>query len=186
MRPVVGVSPGQNETEFSDATLTSRIREGDVTAIEHVFAKYASSMLALATQLIGSQSDAEDVVQDLFVGLPTAARSYIEQGQLEAWLRRITVRLCLMSMRRDRNRRQVSLEEMEPADPSSRMITQIALSDAIMKLPVGLRLVFVLKEIAHYTHAEIGSIIGIRPGTSEVRLFRAIRLLRKTLGQQHD
>ena len=186
MRPVVGVTSRQQNPQFSDAILMSRLRDGDLTTIDHLFAKYSSSMLGLATQLLGSQSDAEDVVQDLFVGLPTASRSYVEQGQLEAWLRRITVRLCLMSMRRDRNRRQVSLEEREATDPSSQMITQIALSDAIMRLPAGLRLVFVLKEIAHYTHAEIGSIIGIRPGTSEVRLFRAIRILRKTLGQSND
>lgn len=166
----------------SDATLILRLRDGDLAAISLLFARHAGTMLSLATQITGSQADAEDVIQDLFVGLPTAARSYVEQGQFERWLRRVTVRMSLMSLRRDRSRGHVSLEQLEPLDPSVNMVSGIELSDAIRSLPEGLRVVFVLKEIAHYTHAEIGSFLGIRPGTSEVRLFRAIRILRKTLG----
>src|SRR5688500_3371974 len=130
----------------SDSALMFRLREGDLAALDTLFDRHASAMLGLATQIIGSPADAEDVVQDLFVGLPTAARSYVEQGQFEPWLRRITVRLCLMSLRRDRNRRQVGLEQLEPADPTSRMVSHIALSDAIRQLPAALRVVFVLKE----------------------------------------
>jgi RNA polymerase sigma-70 factor (ECF subfamily) len=179
-------SKEQKSFPLTDAALMSRLREGDLTAIEPLYARYASPLLGLASQIIGSRPDAEDVVQDVFVGLPTAARSYVEQGQFEAWLRRVTVRMCLMSLRRDRSRRQVGLDQLESTDPSSVMVSRIALTDAIRNLPPSLRVVFVLKEIAHYTHAEIGSMMGIRRGTSEVRLYRAIRILRKTLGARHD
>jgi len=165
----------------SDAILMSRLREGDLAAVEPLFQKYASSLLALAAHITGSKEDAEDIVQDVFVGLPVSARAYIEAGQLERWLRRVTVRMCLMAMRRDRNRRQVGLDHVQPTDPSLRMLSQITLSEAVRNLPSTLRTVFVLKEIGHYTHAEIGSMLGIRPGTSEVRLFRAVRILRKIL-----
>jgi RNA polymerase sigma-70 factor (ECF subfamily) len=48
-------------------------------------------------------------------------------------------------------------------------------------LPNDLRVVFVLSDMEGYSHAEIGSMLGIRAGTSQVRLYRARRRLRALL-----
>ena len=58
---------------------------------------------------------------------------------------------------------------------------RLSLERAINALPSLLRTVFVLREIEHYSHEEIAEILGIRRGTSEVRLYRAIRILRTLL-----
>jgi RNA polymerase sigma factor (sigma-70 family) len=55
------------------------------------------------------------------------------------------------------------------------------LQRAVAGLPDSLRAVFVLKEVEGYTHAEIGALLGITPGASEVRLCRALRRLRERL-----
>jgi RNA polymerase sigma-70 factor (ECF subfamily) len=60
----------------------------------------------------------------------------------------------------------------------------IAVQRAIDALPASLRVVFVLREIEGYSHAEIGELLEIKPNASEVRLHRAIRSLRRTLGGQ--
>ena len=168
-----------------DAAIVARLRRGDLTAVELLFKRYAASLLGLATRITGSPANAEDIVQDVFVGLPVAIRNYAENGQFVAWLHRVTVRTCLMFLRRDQRRNEVSLDEERSSNPSDTMLDRLALEEAINKLPTPLRIVFVLKEIEHYTHAEIASLLGIRKGTSEVRLFRAIRILRTTL-ERHD
>jgi RNA polymerase sigma-70 factor (ECF subfamily) len=56
-----------------------------------------------------------------------------------------------------------------------------ALERALATLPDALRSVFVLKEVEGYSHSEIADLLGIRRGTSEVRLLRAIRRLRQEL-----
>jgi RNA polymerase sigma-70 factor (ECF subfamily) len=48
-------------------------------------------------------------------------------------------------------------------------------------LPDPLRVVFTLKEVEGYSHAEIAELLGIRSGTSEVRLHRAKARLRQLL-----
>jgi len=53
---------------------------------------------------------------------------------------------------------------------------------AIDALPDALRVVFVLREVEGYSHAEIGELLEITTNASEVRLHRAIRALRRTLG----
>lgn len=164
--------------------MIERLRAGDLTAINPLYAKHGASLLRLVYRLTSSIADAEDVVQDVFVGLPRAARKYAEQGSLGAWLSRVTVRIALDRMRRRQRQREVRLDLItEPAngvDPD-RILSHLALSSAIAALPDKLRIVFVLKEIEGYSHAEVGRMLGIRRGTSEVRLLRAIRTLRAFL-----
>jgi len=55
------------------------------------------------------------------------------------------------------------------------------LERAIRELPETLRAVFVLKEVEGLSHAEVAGVLGIRIGTSEVRLHRAMKKLREYL-----
>jgi RNA polymerase sigma-70 factor (ECF subfamily) len=48
-------------------------------------------------------------------------------------------------------------------------------------MPESLRVVFVLKEVEGYDHAEIADLLSISPGAARVRLHRAWRLLRSRL-----
>ena len=73
-------------------------------------------------------------------------------------------------------------EEAVSAGTANPQERGLILNEAIAALPDELRAVFVLREVEGYSHAEIGEMLGIRRGTSEVRLFRAIRLLRRSLG----
>ena len=58
---------------------------------------------------------------------------------------------------------------------------RMSIDRALEQLTPNLRSVFVLHDVEGYSHIEIGSLLGIRSGTSEVRLFRARTLLRATL-----
>lgn len=154
----------------------------DTDAIAELYRRYAPSLMAVAYRLLMSREDAEDVVHDLFVGLPEALRKYEERGSMESWLKRIVVRL---SLSRIRARRDVALDEagdlaVLPSDPTSR----IELQRALAGLASSLRVVLVLKEIEGFSHVEIARMLRISVGASEVRLHRALRQLRDTLSEK--
>jgi len=137
--------------------------------------------MAVAYRLLMSRADAEDVVHDLFVGLPEALRRYEERGSMESWLKRIVVRLALSRLRA---RRHVTLDAVpdlavKPHDPVNRVAVQRALAE----LSPSLRAVLVLREIEGFSHAEIATLLGISAGASEVRLHRALRQLRGALSE---
>jgi len=156
---------------------------GDLDALDALFHRHASALLNLARRITGSAVDAEDVVQDLFVGLPMAVRRYAERGSFGAWLRTVTVRLALDRVRRRTRRHEVALDLAgEQTAVSETPEVRWDLEGAIAVLPDDLRMVFVLKEVEGFFHAEIGRLLGIRTGTSEVRLHRAVRALRRALG----
>src|SRR4029079_17621038 len=93
-----------------DPDLIPRIRRGDPAALTAVYRAFGGALLALARRLTGSESDAEDVLHDLIVGLPDAMRNYDERGKFRAWLKQVVVRMCLMRLRAARRRRETGLD----------------------------------------------------------------------------
>lgn len=173
--------------EPTDATVVARAGEGDPDALGILYRRFAAPLMRLAYHVTGAQDDAQDVLHDVFLGLPEALRRYEERGSLEAWLKRVTTRVALTRLRRRDGRREVPLPTSgEPAIGSDEacVTRRLLLAQALRSLPDSLRAVFVLKEIEGYTHQEIGTVLGIGIGTSQVRLHRAIKHLRKQLGTQ--
>lgn len=68
----------------SEALLVTRLRAGDADAIEGLYSIHAHGLFGLAYRLTNSRPDAEEIVQDVFVGLPLAVRTYAEQGAFGA------------------------------------------------------------------------------------------------------
>ncbi len=65
-------------------------------------------------------------------------------------------------------------------------VNRHTLRRAVDELPDKLRTVVILKLVEGYSHQEIGELLGIRRGASEVRLSRALARLREKLGGQND
>jgi len=154
----------------------------DAQVLGALYDTYASQLFRLAYRLLGTREDAEDVVHDVFVGLPEALAHYEERGRLGAWLRRVTVRVALMRQRSRERRREISLHSAaEVPTPAGLTPEQIELQAAVNALPGALRSVLVLKEMEGYSHAEIAALLGISAVTSRVRLYRAMRSVRERL-----
>jgi RNA polymerase sigma-70 factor, ECF subfamily len=171
---------------FDPAQLVARVREGSGDALSELYARYGNVLMAVAFRLTGSRADAEDVLHDVFLGLPEALRHYDERGVLESWLKRVTARVALTRLRSRGRAREVSFDDDDVLPPSQKSMEGLAglitVQRAVESLPDSLRVVFVLREIEGYSHAEIGDLLHITPNASEVRLHRAIRSLRRMIG----
>jgi len=168
------------------ATLISlaAIRAGDPDALAACYRAHAPALMALALRLTASRQDAEDIVHDVFVGLPEALARYDERGQFGAWIARVTTRVALMRQRQVRQRGDVSLvgiAELAISAPDGDPVLQEKVLQALATLTPSLRHVFVLRVIEGYSHAEIASLLEISTNTSEVRLHRAVQQLRRLL-----
>lgn len=167
----------------SDAELAAQTRRGDQDALAALYERHAAAAMAAAYRLTGSAHDAEDVLHDVFLGLPEALQRYEERGTLGAWIRRLTVRVTLNRMRAERRRGEVPLDAApEPALRSEAdALAAAALGGALASLPYTLRAVFVLKAVEGYSHAEIAALLEISVAASEARLSRAVKALHRLL-----
>ena len=173
-------SPDVNPAALAEQARAGRV--GHTRALGELYRLYGQALFRVAYRLTGSREDAEDVLHDVFVGLPEALERYQERGRLDAWLRRLTARQALMRLRKGR-RQELRLEQHdEPAQPSGREGELGDLQAAIDALPRPLRSVLVLKEVEGYSHSETAEMLGISVVTSRVRLMRAMGRLRGMLG----
>jgi RNA polymerase sigma factor (sigma-70 family) len=171
----------------STPALLALARRGSLDALADLYNAHGRRLFALAYTITDSREDAEDVVHDVFLGLPEALRQYDERGAGEAWLKRVTARVALSRLRSRRRNREVELTRAQEVpvanqDVSSPIAATVA--RAIDSLPLNLRQVFRLREIEGYSHAEIAELLDISISASHVRLHRAIRFLRERLAPQ--
>src|ERR1043165_8385605 len=98
---VIPASETRHEIGRTDAQLVVATRSGDMSALAEIYDRYARRLMAVAYRLLASREAAEDVLHDVFVGLPEALRRYEERGRLESWLKQVTARVALSALRHD-------------------------------------------------------------------------------------
>src|SRR5881409_2385591 len=103
----------------SPGSLIAEARAGSPDALSALYLEHGAALFRIAYRLVGAREDAEEVVHDVFVGLPEALGRYEERGSLAAWLRRVTARVALMRLRSDKRRREVTLDDTaEQSEPT--------------------------------------------------------------------
>lgn len=161
---------------MDDETLAAAAAAGEVSALGGLFTRYADVVFQAAYRITASIPDAEDVLQDVFVGLPRALQRYRPQGSFAAWIAKVATRTALMRLRRSPRREQSLRADPEPAEEID-PIRHIAVREALMTMPPGVRMVFLLREVSGYSHDEIAAMLDISIAASRVRLHRAWRRL---------
>jgi RNA polymerase sigma-70 factor, ECF subfamily len=163
-------------------TVIEAARGGSPEALASLYREHGAALFRLAYRLTGTREEAEDVVHDVFVGLPEALARYEERGNLRSWLKRVTARVALMRLRASRRRREVALDGVTPSPTKADSdFDDERLHAALNALPDKLRSVVVLKETEGYSHGEVADLLGISVIASRVRLARALKQLRDAL-----
>lgn len=157
-----------------------RVREGDEDALRRVVEEYSHVVYRVALGITRSEPDAEEILQDVFIGLPEALRQF-DGGNFAGWLKVVTSRRALMLLRAERRRRNYTFGPVPRISVEDQALSKIMLERALSRLDPTLRAVFVLKEVQGLTHAEIAEIMTISENLSQVRLYRARKAMRAFL-----
>lgn len=179
--------PLEAESASTDErTLIAQAGSGSHDALSALFTLHSADVHRIAYRLTMSADDADDIVQDVFIGLPEALHAFSASGNFSAWLRKVTVRTTLMRMRASRRRSATASRAVGETDTamSNFILDRMAIATALVALPDDLRVAFMLRDIEGYSHAEVAEMLGIRTGTAEVRVHRARRKLRTLLGER--
>jgi RNA polymerase sigma-70 factor (ECF subfamily) len=139
-------------------------------------------------RLAKSSADAEDLVHDTWLRAVGSFVRFGWQSSLRTWLTGILLNR-LRELRRAAHL-EVPIDEAIGAIGEGGVIAETAdpidLERAVMALPPGFRDVLVLHDVEGFTHAEIGLMLGIQPGTSKSQLARARRALRRRLTDERE
>jgi RNA polymerase sigma-70 factor (ECF subfamily) len=144
---------------------------------------------ALAYRMLGSQTEAEDAVQDAWLRLHRVDPNTVEN--FSAWLTTTVSRVCLDMLRSRKVRREESIdshsaEPIVPTGDAANPEAEIVLADSVgVALLVVLdtltpaeRLAFVLHDLFAMPFNEIGAIVGRSPAAAKQLASRARRRVR--------
>lgn len=167
--------------------LVDRCRKGDFKAQCELYKLYYKPMYNICLRMLGSQVDAEDVMQEAFLNAFTKIDSYHGVVSFGAWLKKIVINRSLDYLKK----RKVKFEELnekipdeEPVQIEISEIQMEKLKNAIQHLPDGYRVVLSLYLLEGYDHEEIAQILGISNVSSRSRYLRAKLKLREMLHKE--
>ena len=144
--------------------------------------EYMDVVFRVAFSCLRSQTDAEDVTQEVLLRLYETDYVFESRAHIKNWLVKVTYNECRKFWRRlwrrheniDDYAEQLAFEETDCQD----------LFTAVMKLDRVKRIVVVLYYLEGYQIQEIAGILKIPPGTVGTRLARARKELRKYLEEE--
>ncbi|HEY9784069.1 MAG TPA: RNA polymerase sigma factor [Candidatus Obscuribacterales bacterium] len=189
------VTKAQPLEELDDAQLVRATLKGNRRAYEILVRRYQKLVYNVVYQMIRSHEAASDLTQDTFLKAYKALGTFRTEAKFKPWLLRIATNSCLNMIRdtKDYDSLEMILEENPHAEPPSRQdveeevewkLTQQMLNDALMKLSVRHREVFILRYQHDLSYEDIAETCGETVSTIKSLLFRIREKLRKILADE--
>ena len=184
---------GTSESEVQ--LLIERARSGDTRAFEDLARREERALYRHALRIVGTTSDAEDIVQDALFSAWRSIASF--QGlSFRAWLFRIATNRALDQLRSRKRRPELPLDPpddddvswAEPVAPGPDL-AQIAgdrealaaVESALEALPAEQRTALLLRDVEGFAYEEIAVITSVEIGTVKSRIHRGRLAVRNAL-----
>ena len=175
----------------SPAYLVGQIADRDREAFDQFYDRFASLVYSLAMRMLRVSSDAEDVLQEVFVQVWNQASRYnSERGNPEAWLINIARSRAIDKLRSRRRMGEsfVSLEDSLQtrltADVGSPVVEteeKLTVTGVLANLPESQRRVLELAYFEDLSQTEIAARLEEPLGTIKTRMRSGLKLLRDML-----
>ena len=198
---ILDMSPGRTAeiAEIDDLRLAESLREGSDWAYESLLRRFQQPVYALAVRLLENQTEACDVVQEVFLKVFRSIGSFRGQSSLKTWVYRITVNEAHNARRWSfrHRRREVDLDAepevsrswsevipdggQSPFDVALNHEQRAIIEAALTRINPAFREAVVLRDISDLSYEEVAEILGVSLGTVKSRILRGREALRQQL-----
>jgi RNA polymerase sigma-70 factor (ECF subfamily) len=187
-----------------DSDLVLALQEGAPDerhrALSELYDRHQRRVFNVAYRVLGDHGAAQDVAQDVFMGLERNVRSFRRDASFVSWIYRITVNRAIDHRRREARRPAARMGEMPPgleesglpgrsgagpADPpavANRVERSEKVRAALATLSPKLRAIAVLRYVEGLSYDELAEALDCSIGTVKSRLNRAHTALARALG----
>lgn len=170
----------------SDEELMRAVAGGDEVALTALIDRHSARVHAYLMRYGGNRADADDLLQETWVRVARAARSFDAARCFRNWLYGIATHLARDQFRR-RSAKERALRALA-AQPSAHAqadaVERAELHARIAELPGSMRALLQLRYFESMGEAEMAEVLGIPRGTVKSRLHAALRELRGRYGRR--
>ena len=176
----------------ADHAALERMARGDHEALAELYDRHGRLVFSLALRILRDQSDAEDIVQDVFSqAWRQAARYESSRGNVIAWLLNLTRSRAIDRLRGRQSRPEAasdSLLAIDIPDLTLPVDEQLSLEGRASRVRAAMKELSVLQrvaiELAFYeglTHVEIAERLELPLGTVKTRIRQGLLKLKERL-----
>lgn len=184
------------EEYVSDAVLLCCIQKNDQIALALLYDRYRTILFGLLIRILQNQSEAEDILQEVFVQVWQQAKNFDqERGKPYSWLVSITQSRAIDRLRYLKTRTQTTerLRNDSSIYTSSKVEQNLIfykrrklVRTALNQLPENQRDLLLMAYFEGYTQSEIAKQTGIPFGTVKTRMRLGMNSLRDALTVDSD
>jgi len=186
---VVEIDQMRSSELDDDLALVERHRHGDPAAFEEIFIRYQRMVFNVALRMSGSQDEAADLSQDVFLRIYRHVGRFKGRSSLKTWIYRVAINCC-----RSRNARwrpstqplpeaevlsQLQERRLTPERAALRSDAGRQIGRALRRLPSPYREAVVLRDIEGLSYLDIADVLKVRIGTVRSRIARGRERLRR-------
>ena len=187
----------RSEEDAEDVRLMRLVSRGDTSAFEELIERHQALVAGTVARMLSSNSDVEDIAQQVFIRVWKSARRYVPRAKFTTWLLKITRNLVFNELRRTKRHAHVPLQSEPGAeDPPLKDETNLApdtslleselqrtIEEAILQLPETQRLALVLRRYEQMSYEQIAEVLDLSVPAVKSVLFRARSELRSRLSK---
>jgi RNA polymerase sigma-70 factor (ECF subfamily) len=159
---------------------------GDLDAFEALFRQHQGEVYRWIVRIVRDPAAAEDLTIETFWRIHCAHARFDPERSFGAWARRIATNAALDHLRTARHETELPGDLASPPVPDPDIAEEVRRKTtcAFHRLPPKLKTAATLALIEEQPYQEIAEALGISVGAVKLRVFRALRLLRKELKRQ--
>lgn len=138
-------------------------------------------MYSTAYRIVNDFDLASDALQEAFIQVFRDLKQFRFQSSLGSWIKTIVVHTSLKIIKKQRSLQFTELPDNIKLVSWEEPLKGEHLEKAILSLPSGYRVIFLLVEVEGYKHREVAEMLNISEGTSKSQLFHAKKYLKNVL-----
>ena len=163
--------------------LLERFARGELDAFETLFRQFQGEVYAWIIRIVRDPGVAEDLTVETFWRIYCARARFDSSRSFGAWARRIATNAALDHLRKVRPEVELleNLSPLAPSDPAVARELRDQIARAFRQLPAKLQATAALALVEERPYDEIAEALGTSVAAVKLRVFRAVRLLRKKL-----
>lgn len=151
--------------------------------IVKIVEKYSDTLMRVSFTYLKNTSDAEDIIQEVFLKLIDNPQSFENDIHEKAWLIRVTINACKNRLKTAWFRKTQSLNYDIAYDFTPK---ETEVVNAVLDLPVKYRSIVLLFYFEGYSLSEVSQILKLKESTVGSQLHRARNILKLKLKEGFD
>lgn len=162
-------------------------------AFESLFRRYRNGLVHFAWNIVNNYSDAEEIVQDMFVAIWDKRDNLVFDDSLKNYLFTGVKNKCLNHIKRARlpfadmpDEFPLPSNDTNAAERMQGQEMEKRVHSLINRLPSKCRTVFLLSRMHELSYKEIAGIMDITPKTVENQIGIALKFLKENLNSGHQ